>query len=341
MKQEKLISQPWFQELKEEVQQELIRRSQQPDGSASGLAEEAKRLQKQQQGWTMSLANPELPTATRRLVEVQIHTATDRINEIELLQTETQAQMKRQNAVVDPHAVVERLQRLDEVLAAHNPSLANIELSLHIDRIDCFSEGRVVLRTCRLGVMADAIDVFFNKEPCVQSTDSVNTTTQTQPRRRARRRMTCGEEPSEELKFLAAWSTDPHRFAGLDEHWFEEHEFQVPEPTGWYKEHAMEVAEKRAEGLSQEELAEQFGRTIQTIRRALRHAVCLDPSLEYLLAKKPRRRWHEDHVADVVDLVSQGWDVPEIAKHFGKSEPTIRKAINHAEKTGHLRKDSE
>src|SRR4051812_107710 len=53
------------------------------------------------------------------------------------------------------------------------------------------------------------------------------------PRRLTRRRASLGNGPDEELKARAIWATDPGRFAGLDEQWFEEHKFQVPERQSW------------------------------------------------------------------------------------------------------------
>ena len=44
----------------------------------------------------------------------------------------------------------------------------------------------------------------------------------------------------------------------------------------------------------------------------------------------PRRRWHEDHAVEVAALKANGMSTRELAEHFGKSEPTIRKALEHA-----------
>lgn len=321
----------WFQELLSDIQQEVTRRQSQPDCTQAALADEAKQLQDQQHGWTMSLANANLPPETRRLLEQQIQNAAERLREIEARQHEQQADARRQKTLIDPIAVCDRLGRLEEVLATHNPSLGNIELSLHIDCIDCFPEGRVVLRTCRLGVLAEAIDFLAIDERPDSAPETLEEgVRQVQPRRRSRRRIGGDAEPTEELKSLALWSTDPDRFANLDERWFEEHEFSIPESNGWYCSHAADVATKRAEGLSFEELASHFGCTVPTIRKALRHAVQLDPELTHLLEKKPRRRWHEDHSNEVAELVRQGLSVPAIARRFGKSEPTIRKAVEFA-----------
>ncbi len=62
--------------------------------------------------------------------------------------------------MVDAQQVVDRLNRLAEVLAAQNPSHTNLELSLHIDAIRCYQDGRVVVRTCKLGGLAGSTDLL-------------------------------------------------------------------------------------------------------------------------------------------------------------------------------------
>jgi len=332
MTKQELLSQPYFQELLNEVQQVMTQKSEQCH-RMDVLEEEATQLQNQINGWMKSLANPDLQAETRRLLEAQMNNAVTRLREIELLRSEEDARTRRVNTLVDSCAVVERLERLADVLAAHNPTLANIELAQHIDRINCFADGRVVLRTCRLGILADAVDLLATyDQPNEGGPVELSPIKQIQPRRLACRSIASDGNPTEEKKALAQWSTDPHRFNGLDERWFEEHEFEVPKP-GWYFKHAAEVVKKRAEGLSHEELAEIFGRSIPTIRKALHHAASLDPAVKNMLAKRPRRRWHEDHFAEVMELVEQGLSVPKIAQHFGKSEPTIRKAVEFAQST--------
>jgi hypothetical protein len=55
--------------------------------------------------------------------------------------------------------VLSRVEKLADVLAANNPTMGNLELSFHIDRIDCFSDGRVEMRTCKLGALTGAADL--------------------------------------------------------------------------------------------------------------------------------------------------------------------------------------
>ena len=66
-------------------------------------------------------------------------------------------------AVVNPQQVVDRLNRLADVLARNNPTRGNVELSLHIDQICCHDDGRVVVRTCKLGALAGTIDLLAGR----------------------------------------------------------------------------------------------------------------------------------------------------------------------------------
>lgn len=59
---------------------------------------------------------------------------------------------------------------------------------------------------------------------------------------------------------------DPDRFAGLPEQFMWEESFCLPRRLSWAEEHATEVAQARAEGLTMESLAKRFGKTVPTIR---------------------------------------------------------------------------
>ena len=79
-----------------------------------------------------------------------------------------------------------------------------------------------------------------------------------------------------------------------------------------------------------EELAREFSKSVPTIRQALRHAQAKGASLRELPARMPRRRWEEGHAAEVARLRAEGKSLKELVAHFGKSEPTIRKALRFA-----------
>ena len=47
--------------------------------------------------------------------------------------------------------------------------------------------------------------------------------------------------------------------------------------------------------------------------------------------KMARSRWHEDYAEDVATLKeAESLSTQQLAAHFGKSDPTIRKALEHA-----------
>ena len=78
-----------------------------------------------------------------------------------------------------------------------------------------------------------------------------------------------------------------------------------------------------------EKVAAHFGKTVPTIRAALKYA-CADGSFQELPAKMPRARWHVDHAAEVAALKAQGMTTAELAQHFQKSDTTIRAALKSA-----------
>jgi DNA-binding CsgD family transcriptional regulator len=125
---------------------------------------------------------------------------------------------------------------------------------------------------------------------------------------------------------------DPDRFAGLADEFVWEESLHLSQKLSWAEEYAAEVARLRIAGTTVERLAEQFGKSVPTIRSALRRAAGLEEFAGRLSGKLPRARWHEDkeNVREVVALTAQGLSVPVIARRVGKSEPTIRKALEFA-----------
>ena len=193
-------------------------------------------------------------------------------------------------------------------------------------------DGRVVLRTCRLGAIADAAELLRTDEQPAGSDSAVSPEAghhRVQPRRRSRLRVEQSDLEGDDLNALAHWAADPNRFAGLPQRWFEEHIFEPSANVGWAQDHAADVARSRIAGMTQEQLAVHFQRSIPTIRRALRYAKELEEFKGRLPKKLPRRRWHEDHAEEVVEA-AESMSVPQLAVHFGKSEPTIRKALDYA-----------
>lgn len=331
----------WLEPLMKEVRQEMERLTTCQHDQRPGWEQELGDIQEKVAGWSLSLANPKLPSELRAALEIEWAEALQRkqILEGSLLQNEQQD--RRIDTFLSPAQVRERLDRLDAVLARNNPTLGNMELSMYIDRIDCFDDGRVVLRTCKLGALGGVTDLLAEDAPRpTASSDSAEEKSRLgTPRRRARLRIDDGGERGSDLSAAVDLAADPHRFSGLAEEWFWTDVFQIHRRKSWAEEHAADVAAARASGLTMSQLAEKFGKTIPTIRAALRYAASVDESVAKMPQKMPRRRWHEDHAGEVAAKKAEGLGTSALAAHFGKSDTTIRAALEYAHKAGEVDSD--
>jgi len=326
-----LMANGWFQMLTEEVRQELLRLAESQSDPRPAWKSESEQLDAKIVGWSQSLAKADLAATVRATLEGELEKALVRKSELECHSTEYANTQTRVEEVLDPNAVVKQLNRLADVLAANDPTRANLELSLHIDQINCFDDGTVVLRTCKLGALTGAVDLLAAPDPGTGKVSNADSEVkEVNPRRRARLRTDPFAEDRADLEAASHFAADPERFAGLADHWFWEDVFQIPDRICWAEEHAAEIASLRSAGLTQEQLAKQFGTTLPTIRKALRLAAETDPSLRDLPRKMPRRRWEEDHAEEVAKLRREGKTMKELVAHFGKSEPTILKALRFA-----------
>jgi hypothetical protein len=264
----------WFEPLMQQVQQELDRTSQEQTDRRPALAHAVQELQTNICGWSQTLANPNLSPAVRDLVEGNLAQAIGKKADLERQLAEHEAARERIRTVVNPQQTVDQLNRLAEILAGDNPTRGNLELALHIDSIRCYQDGRVVMRTCKLGALAGVAEVVANPnagEACdaVEETGVVRAT----PRRRARLRVANRDERGDDLRAAAAMAADIHRFAGLGPEWFWEETFDMPEKTCWAADNATAVAAKKgATNWPLSKLAAFFGKTKPTIAKALRIA---------------------------------------------------------------------
>jgi hypothetical protein len=221
---------------------------------------------------------------------------------------------------------------LEEVLANECPTLANLVLSLHVDRIVSHKDGRVVMRTCKLGSFPGALDLFIDHDQVAEqhSPEEWSSGYRPKARRRGRVRLDFGKDVDIDLEAAANMATDPDRFVDLPDKWFWKDTFQIPQRTWPFQEMAIEVATQRLRGKTQEELAESFRVTVPTIRKALRHAAEVDERFKVLPKKMPRARWHEEHAQEVATKKAEGLGTNALVEFFGKSAPTILKALDHA-----------
>jgi lambda repressor-like predicted transcriptional regulator len=327
----------WLADLRAQVQAGLDRLAAGREDRRPALEQELRQLRQRIQGWTMSLADPGLSPGVRKTLEANLESALAEQAEAETRLRQAEAEQGQARRVVTATEVADRLNRLAEVLVADDPTRVNIELALHIEAIRGFRDGRVVVRTCKLGALAgDWGFAGASGEPSDQNGTPPGCAYQGKARRLARRRLGGEDAESAGLKDDAEWACDAHRFAGLGPEWFREDEFSIPgPPESWATANALAVARKRREmGWTHAQLAEHFGKSVPTIRAALKLAVEKDPSVASVPRKMPRARWEDSHYEEVAALHRSGMSVRDLSRRFGKSEPLIRAALRLAGEKG-------
>jgi hypothetical protein len=316
-------------QLRDKVREYVQRRMETRDDPRPQLEATIAEIDSKISGWALTLANPNLPSEVRRRIESDMNSEIERKAELGQSLAEANRLDRVEAFEIGDKGIRERLARLDEVLAAANPTLAHLELSLHIDRIDCFASGEIAVRFCRLGIAGqDLIEAMAAIEDR-PTADPLETRTR-RYRRRTRLHAASQNHQAAELEAISFWAADPDRFSELGEHWFETVTFVVPGPTFWAKEKAVAVSEQRLAGMTHEKLAEHFGVTVPTIRKALRLGRSMDARFTEAPQKMPRARWHEDHAHEVL-AARKTMSVKEMVRHFQKSDVTLRKAIKFAQ----------
>jgi len=122
----------------------------------------------------------------------------------------------------------------------------NLELSLHIDAIHCHRDGRVVVRTCKLGALTGCADLLAQPDfSPIQAAPNNENALAAKPRRRAIRRVITDDSDAADLQSAAHRAADVDRFAGLGPEWFWEDTFQIPSKVCWLQQNAVSVAAKR------------------------------------------------------------------------------------------------
>lgn len=321
----------WFRSLLKQIEAELDALSSDRHDRCPTLQKERDQLRERIEGWSLSLAKPDLSSTLRATLENDLESALRRQQEIGQQLFEAEELRRNARAIVDPRQVVDRLNRLADVLAVQNPTRTNLELSLHIDSIRCYEDGRVIVRTCKLGALAGSTELFAEKGKVASPGACDSAAIAARPRRRSVRRITDGGENSAQLQAVAHEAADVNRFAGLGEEWFWEDEFTIPEATCWSREHAEEVAQLRETGMTHHQLAEHFRVTTPTIRNALAIWESAHPDAVTMPRKMPRRRWEDEHGQEAFRLHKLGQSISQLAEHFGKCVETIRKGLRLGE----------
>jgi len=331
---------PWFQQLAAEVQGEFARLQENREDRRPALHKERDDLANQVHGWSQTLAKPDLNPSLRAAVESQWAAALARQSEIEAELSQEERLACQMEPLIDPQDVAERLTRLAELLGAQNPTRINLELSLHIDRIDCFQDGHVTMQTCKLGALADVGQVLQADRPAELPVDPPLSDLEIkiiEPRRRARLRTEDADDDGLELEAAAHFAADPNRFGNLPEKWFWKDEFQVPErPQSWVAEHAEEVFQRRqTTRWPFWKLGEEFGVSPPTIGAAIRHHLAAHPDGkdEVQLPRGGKRKPRIDvarFAAEALELRRAGMSKEKLAEKYGCSSPVINKALAFA-----------
>jgi DNA invertase Pin-like site-specific DNA recombinase len=322
----------WLPELVGRVRQEQQRfQADEPDRNAVDQ-EKLEQLGQQLAGWSMTLGKPHLPAVVRSDIEDRYAQGKQRQQDLLQSVAARKALQECLDRTLDPIAVATALHHLGEVLAGHNPTLGNLELSKHIEVITCYPDGRVEMRGTMLGLFEGAVELLSagdNREsPAPKDTDLQ---TPVVPRRRGRLRVPNLSADGKGLAGDADTALDPERFTGLPVSFFWTEPILIEESCSWSEQHAAQVAQARAAGKTHEQLAALFDVSVPTIRKALRIATAADPSLQRLPNKLPRPRWPELHFLEVAGLRRRGSSLAELCRYFGRSEPLIRAALRLAE----------
>ena len=325
---------PWLPDLVRQIEEGLQHLTADRHDQRPALQHELQQIEESIQGWSISLANPKLPATVRETVEGQWAAAADRQQEIQAELSELSHAVLRAEELVQPDQVLERLDQLAQVLAANDPTRANLELSLHIDRIVCHHDETVTMRMCKLGIMPDAVEMLSPAAPASTGNDSA-TSIPPRARRRGKLRIV-NDDGQVDLRAQAEFIADSDRFAGLGDQWFWQDDFQIPASSSWAAKNAEAVFRRRQETRwSYAKLAVEFRVTAPTIGAAIQYYLDTHPGTrdEVVLQRGGKRRPKFD-LAKFADEARQlwleDWSKERLAKKFGCSPPTVDKFIAFA-----------
>ncbi len=271
----------WLEELVGEIRAELLGLAARNQDRRPQLQRALAEIESKTAGWTQSLANPILPTAVRQRIEAEFNQAIVRKQQVETELAGLNHEARRADEMLDVDAAVERLLRLDAVLARGNPTEMNVELARHVEQIAVHPDGRVIVRTHWLGLFEGLTELLAlpagkdgppeTDERASQRSDAVK------PRHALLTRHISNLGPVDGSSIGP--SRVPLGFVKLPEKWVEQDVVRTPERHCWAHLHAQEVGEKRTEtAWSQRKLAKHFGVTPPTIRHALRIAAAQSDS---------------------------------------------------------------
>lgn len=321
----------WFPELAELVEQELGQFTQGEPDRRAAILQEIDQKKEQLTGWLTSLGNPSLETSIRQDIEAQYTFCKTKVEELEYSLQREQALKNHVTSILNPARVTEKLKSLDDLLRSENITLANLELTRHIDRIDCYKDGRVIMRGTLLGLFEGAVELLSHQDNHDKSyKDTSSDVVPVLSRRRANLRintLTANNDLSVSTNYR---SLDPERFSGLSSELMWDEPLFITPTIFWAEKHAIPVGERRLDGLTHEKLADEFGVSVPTIRKALKYAAAKDARFQGTPRKMARPRWHEVYALEVAAKKADGLGTNELVELFNMTDTTIRKALVHA-----------
>jgi hypothetical protein len=269
---EDFLHHPVFQEIVELVQRELNRLVAQRPSRAAALQEEKRQIQLQFEGWTKSLGRPDLDDSIRLSLEQSWKAAKQRLAEVDQDLIDEEIVEQRKRVVLDPQEVADGLGQLESLLGTDNATLVNFELALHIDEIRCSPDGRIEMRTCKLGIVPDVVGLIREANGSLHPSTGSGDHQAASPRRgRRRTRLALNGDDRKRRAELMEFALDPQRFTGLPPQFFWTDFFDVPKRITWPEEHAEEVYRRKQEtGQPNVKLAAEFGVSLPTLRQALK-----------------------------------------------------------------------
>ena len=325
----------WLEQLRSQIASEQHRILENGSDKSALRRDELRKLDKQLEGWSQSLANPQLPESVRRGLETRFEAAQQRQQEISSRLANESSFADTRDPLIEENELIRLVDEIDVVLAEYNPTAVHVELAKHIAAITIEPGGRIELLGKKLGVFGESSRVLrAGVDPSPNEALARPQFAGVTPRRRGR---LLGSVP------LA--TSDAHRGENAatlpEEPEFSETRIGDSESSpeddslmvswrSWSDRHAAEVADLRKNGWTHARLAQRFSVSVPTIRKALRIAATSDSACASLPNKMPRARWPERHFREVAELRSQGRSLRELVEHFGRSEPLIREALRIA-----------
>jgi DNA invertase Pin-like site-specific DNA recombinase len=318
----------WFGRVVQGLESEFVRiRNLGPEKTAERLRQVAD-LEEQIRGWSQTLAKPQLAAVLRQDIEQRYEAALALQQELQRQEAEDEAAERQLRKALDLDSVRGAMVEFVENLDRLNPTLQNLELSKHVEAIWCDAADAIELRGVDLGFFEGAMD-FLARTQNVASGPAVASDSKYSPVvPRVRGRLNVPNLTAEPGLLGLADDTclDPRRFAGLPEQFFWTQSIELA-PKVWPGEaKADQIVHLRLKRLTHPEIAEKVELSIPTVRKMIRQAEATNPALASLPRKMPCARWHEDHAAEVAEA-AKTMKPGELVRHFGRSDPTIKKAL--------------